>query len=74
MLWPHTKILIPTEAGHEIIVEMLTPPFTKHTVAFTTNSMPYIITPPLLRNLKVVHWMENKTATCLLMQAQASLT
>ncbi len=47
MLWPHTKTLIPTEAGYEFFAEMLKPPFANHTVAFTTNSVPYIITPPL---------------------------
>jgi hypothetical protein len=52
MFWPHTKTLIPTEAGYEFIVEMLTPPFAKHTVAFTTNSVPYIITPPLPKKHK----------------------
>ena len=31
---------------------MLTPPFVKHTVAFTTNSVPHIITPPLLKTTR----------------------
>ena len=52
VLWLHAKTLIPTEAGYEFIVEMLTPPFAKHTVAFTTNSVPYIITPPLFVKTK----------------------
>jgi len=52
MLWPHTKTLIPTEAGHEFIFEMLTPPFAKYTVAFTISSVPYIITPPLFVKTK----------------------
>ena len=47
MLWPHAKTLITKEAGYKFIVEMLTPPFAKHTAAFTTNSVPCIITPPL---------------------------
>jgi hypothetical protein len=47
VLWPHTKTLVPAEPGYELSVEMLTPPFAKHTVTFTTNSVPYIITPPL---------------------------
>jgi hypothetical protein len=74
MFWPHTKTLIPTEAGNEFIVEMLTPPFAKHTVAFTTNSVPYIITPPLSRSSKVSIGQKTKIGTCPLMQAQASLT
>jgi len=46
----HIKTLIPAEAGYEFIVEMLTPPFAKHTVAFMTNSVPCIIAPPLSKN------------------------
>jgi hypothetical protein len=53
MFWPHTKKLVPTEAGYEFIDEMLTPPIAKHTVAFTTNSVPYRITPPLSRSSNV---------------------
>ena len=52
MLWPHTKKLVPTEAGYEFIDEMLTPPIAKHTVAFTTNSVPCIITPPLFEKIQ----------------------
>jgi hypothetical protein len=50
---PHTKTLIPTETGHELIVEMVTPPFVEHTAAFRTNSVLYIITPPLSSSSKV---------------------
>jgi len=53
MLWPHTNTPVPVEVGYEFIVEMLTPPFAKHTVAFTTNSVPYRITPPLSRSSNV---------------------
>ena len=52
MLWPHTKTLVPAEAGYEFIDEMLTPPIAKHTVAFTTNSMLCIITPPLFEKIQ----------------------
>ncbi len=30
MLWPHTKTLVPAEAGYEIFVEMRKPPLVKH--------------------------------------------
>jgi len=53
VLWPHTKTLVPIEAGYEFIDEMLTPPIAKHTVAFTNNSVFCIITPPLFGKLLV---------------------
>jgi len=52
VLWPHTKTLVPAEPGYELSVEMLTPPFAKHTVTFMTNSVPYIITPLLFVKTK----------------------
>jgi hypothetical protein len=47
MLWPHTKTLVPAEAGYEIFIEMRKPPFVKHKVDVTTNSVPCKIAPPL---------------------------
>ena len=55
ILWPHTKKLVPTEAGYEFIIEMLTPHFAKHTVAFTTHSVPCIITPPRFEKIQELH-------------------
>ena len=47
MFWPHTKKLVPAEAGYEFFVEMPKLPFAEHKITFTTNSVPCIITPPL---------------------------
>ena len=52
MLWPHTKTLVPAEAGYEFFVETLKPPLAKHKIAITTNSVPCIITPPLFVKTK----------------------
>lgn len=51
MSWPHTKTLVPAEAGYEIFIEMRKPPLAKHKAAVTTNSVSYIITPPLFGKL-----------------------
>jgi hypothetical protein len=60
MLWAHTKTLVPAEAGHEFFVETLKPPLAKHKIAFTTNSVPCTITPPLFVNHKgYIHQMTN---------------
>ena len=50
---------------------MLTPPFAKHTVAFTTNSVPCIITPPLFEKIQELRPLDDlKSADA---QAQVSL-
>ena len=70
MLWPHTKTLVPAEAGYEFFVETLKPPLAKQKVTVTTNSVPCIITPPLFgkttasAKLQVRHTL--KTKNCLL--------
>jgi hypothetical protein len=49
---PHTKTPVPTDAGYEFIVEMLTSPIAKQTVTFTTNSVSCIITHPLFSKIQ----------------------
>ena len=72
VLWPHTKKLVPTEAGYEFIDEILTPPIAKHTVAFTTNSVPCIITPPLFEKIQELRPPEElKAVDAFTVQAKA---
>ena len=52
---------------------MLTPPFAKHTVAFTTNSMLYIIIPPLTKTKWITDVDETQSHRCLTARAKASL-
>jgi len=61
MLWPHTKTLVPAEAGYEIFVEMWKPPFAKH-IVLTWNSMPRIvhISSSSIRRPKGLHTPESQ--------------
>jgi len=63
MFWPHTKTLVPAEAGYEFFVEMSKLPFAEHKITFTTNSVPCIITPPLFGKRQKLRLLNDLKAT-----------
>ena len=65
------KRLISTEAGYEVIVEMFTPPFLKHTVCHYDKLCIPHHSSSSIKKLRSFHRSENKIVTCLCMQVQA---